>query len=126
MAKRKRRITRKDVSKYHEYLKSPEWYSFRRMVISVNGSKCARCGTDKKLQVHHKTYKNIFKELLSDVEVLCEACHSKHHKKVKAKLRNPRTGKKHRKRSKRLSHPKHEAQTATYYPSRKRNPRTNP
>lgn len=45
--------------------------------------RCSRCGYKfyrAKLHVHHKTYKNIFKEEPEDLELICESCHEVEHK----------------------------------------------
>lgn len=82
----------KDKEKYHEYLKSPEWKEFRKKAFEHYGKKCAHCKRTKFLQIHHKTYANIFNEKLEDVMVLCELHHKKIHgldvqKKKKKKKR---------------------------------------
>jgi hypothetical protein len=69
-------MTRKE--EYHNYLKSPEWKAFRKLAFEHYGRKCSECDRTKTLQIHHKTYDNIFNEKLEDVVVLCEY----HHKKV--------------------------------------------
>ena len=85
---------------YKKYLNSEEWLKIRLDIIQTR-KKCERCGSKNKLEVHHKHYKNIFKEEPEDLELLCRRCHKKehdildkenHHKKVKAKK------KKHNKR----------------------------
>ncbi len=65
-------------SEYKEYLRSKNWKQIRSDIITERG-KCERCGSKEHLQVHHKTYKNIFNELPTDLEVLCSRCHKKHH-----------------------------------------------
>lgn len=69
----------KDRSQYHEYLKSKEWETFRQKALDFYGRDCTKCKSKQRLQVHHKTYKNIFKEELEDVTILCETCHEKVH-----------------------------------------------
>lgn len=64
---------------YAEYLKSDHWKTTRRLALEHYGNKCDECGTTEKLEVHHKTYKNIGKENLSDLRILCR----KHHEEVK-------------------------------------------
>lgn len=64
---------------YKQYLESREWRDRRAKVLEFYGSKCALCGNGKNLQVHHKNYKNIFKETTDDLIVLCRECHSRHH-----------------------------------------------
>jgi len=64
--------------KYYKYLQSPEWADIRFHMLSAF-PKCQRCDSKFGLQVHHKTYKNIFKEEPEDLEVLCKACHRMEH-----------------------------------------------
>ena len=64
---------------YKEYLKSNNWKLKKAEVLKVKKNKCESCGSTKKLEVHHKTYKNIFKESLSDLKLLCRNCHMKEH-----------------------------------------------
>lgn len=69
----------KDKEKYHEYLLSPEWKEFRKKAFEHYGKKCAHCKRTKRLQIHHKTYINIFNEKLEDVMILCELHHARIH-----------------------------------------------
>jgi hypothetical protein len=64
---------------YHAYLRSKEWELFRQKAFDFYGRECKQCGSKHLLQVHHETYKNIFKEQLSDVTILCESCHEAVH-----------------------------------------------
>jgi hypothetical protein len=63
---------------YRQYLQSEGWKKKRLEAISYYGQKCNRCGEFGN-DVHHKTYKRIGDELLSDLEVLCRECHQVHH-----------------------------------------------
>ena len=67
---------------YRAYMHSPEWQEVRRRKFDQVGERCQRCGkwrhqleSPRILQVHHKTYKRLFHEWLSDLEVLCVPCH---------------------------------------------------
>ena len=73
---------------YQAYLKTPEWKAIRLLVINERKGKCERCGSTEKLEVHHKTYKNLFNEPLEDLELLCKVCHTKHHNKTNNKRKN--------------------------------------
>lgn len=106
----KRKINKKDKDKYKKYLLSDKWKLFRQKAIDFYGDNCGRCGNKKNLQVHHKTYRNIFKERLSDVIVLCSSCHKHAHK---LKKRN-QAGKWSRSRNAFYS-----KTPVTYYPDRK-------
>jgi choline dehydrogenase-like flavoprotein len=38
-------------------------------------NRCEGCGTTHSLELHHKTYERLSRELLSDLELLCKSCH---------------------------------------------------
>ncbi len=63
---------------YKEYLDSPAWETKRDAVKQRDGGQCV-CGA-KATEAHHKTYKNIGKEPLSDLVALCQECHKREHK----------------------------------------------
>jgi len=84
---------------YKSYLKSNEWAQIRIDLFSLRGRKCERCPNTKTLQIHHKTYKNIFKEEPSDLIILCGRCHRSEHfkpKKVKKALKPKKRKKKNK------------------------------
>lgn len=64
---------------YHQYLMSSQWESKRQELFKLRGKKCERCQDTKDIQVHHKTYDRLGQEKLTDLEVLCSACHQKEH-----------------------------------------------
>ncbi len=64
---------------YTKYLQSKEWLEIRLDILTTR-KVCEKCGSKKKLQVHHKHYKNIFKEEPEDLELLCDKCHVNEHK----------------------------------------------
>lgn len=68
--------------KYKEYLQTPHWKQVREKALLFYGKKCHLCGSKKQLNVHHNNYENLYRETLSDVVVLCKACHEKHHDKI--------------------------------------------
>lgn len=57
------------------YYHSDEWKQKAKKIKSDAGS-CARCGTKRKLQVHHLTYSNVPNENPNDLIVLCRWCHT--------------------------------------------------
>lgn len=65
---------------YRAYLHTPLWAQKRSEALLHYGKICNRCkseGTD----VHHKTYKRVGgDERMSDLEILCRACHDAHHR----------------------------------------------
>lgn len=67
-----------ETDRYKEYLLSKNWKIIRNDIIAERVC-CKCCGSKENLQVHHKTYKNIFNELPTDLELLCASCHVKRH-----------------------------------------------
>lgn len=64
---------------YAAYLRSNHWERVRRdWRISGRPKRCEVCG-DREYQLHHRTYERLGAELLSDLQALCERCHSLHH-----------------------------------------------
>lgn len=108
MRKKKRNKTKTrvvsgyDKAKYYRYLKSPQWKEKRRFALEFYGNQCGLCGSRYDLEIHHRSYKNIFRELMEDLMVLCETCHRTHHKEITL-----RKWKGH--------------EPVTYYPNRRRN-----
>jgi hypothetical protein len=64
---------------YKEYLLSPEWRAKRIQAFQHYGRKCCKCARTKNLQIHHKTYINIFNEPMEDLMVLCKRHHEEIH-----------------------------------------------
>ena len=65
--------------KYLKYLDSVEWANIKIDFKQYKGNKCELCNSTKKLHIHHKTYKRLFKEEYSDLMLVCEVCHNKIH-----------------------------------------------
>jgi len=72
---------------YPEYLKTTEWKIKARAAKEKVNNRCQLCNSHspKNLNVHHNNYLNIGNELDSDLIVLCEDCHAKHHDKLPRK-----------------------------------------
>lgn len=67
-------LTRKE---YGEYLFSEHWKDVKsRFWQSRMPKSCFVCGSHEQLQLHHKTYKRLFRERLTDLVLLCDTCHS--------------------------------------------------
>lgn len=64
---------------YLRYLQSPEWQEKRLQVLQRDKYRCVDCGARKRLEVHHTSYKRVFKEDLDDLITLCRACHEEEH-----------------------------------------------
>jgi hypothetical protein len=67
--------------RYLKYLDSKEWATIKIEMKLYKGNKCEICNSSKNLHVHHKNYKNLFKEEYSDLMLVCEVCHKKIHNK---------------------------------------------
>lgn len=66
---------------YSAYLATAHWQRTRLRAIEHYGDTCALCN-GVPINVHHRTYARIGEELLSDLIVLCEGCHSRFHSEV--------------------------------------------
>ncbi len=71
-------------NEYNEYLQSEHWKIVKRNFkkLKIN-KKCFVCGTKISLQVHHRTYKNLYKEKLTDFIFLCNTHHEEVHQFLK-------------------------------------------
>lgn len=61
-------------SEYNAYLKSPEWQKKRLLVIKRD-KECQSCLSAPATQVHHLTYKHVYKEPLFELVGVCKTCH---------------------------------------------------
>ena len=67
--------------KYKEYIHSEEWIEKRKEAFRFHGKECDKCGANKRLHIHHKTYKRLGNENVEiDLVPLCYKCHKKVHK----------------------------------------------
>jgi len=67
--------------------KARRWKRLRQEAFGVIGNRCWRCRrvfAKKNLQLHHLHYGTVGKETLTDVLLLCQACHSFKHKEMRA------------------------------------------
>ena len=71
-----------DVIDYEIYIQSDEWIesSARRSKLITTNGRCECCGANNGTHVHHITYRNLGKESVKDLSVLCPACHDYTHK----------------------------------------------
>ena len=69
------------VPRYKDYLFSEDWEIRKNKLMEELGSKCSKCSVDRKLNLHHKHYKNLGFETKNDVVLLCKDCHSEVHNK---------------------------------------------
>lgn len=63
----------------HQYLNSPEWKSKRIKVLTRADFCCEMCHAQTSLQVHHISYKRLYREPLTDLVALCSTCHQQVH-----------------------------------------------
>ena len=66
---------------YNEYLRSDTWAARRAKVIRRENGICQGCMEAQGTQVHHLTYDRVCRELLTDLALLCDACHENAHDK---------------------------------------------
>ena len=67
---------------YKEYLKSSAWKYLKNLSIKAAEGRCQLCNSNKKLEVHHRTYERIGEERIADLIVLCHNCHGRFHDKI--------------------------------------------
>lgn len=66
---------------YQDYLKTPEWYRRRAVVLKFAGNRCQVCNSEKQpLHIHHRSYQHRGTEPISDLICLCDECHSLFHR----------------------------------------------
>lgn len=70
---------------YKKYLKSKHWQDVKRRFkeSKLYIGKCFCCGSTKDLHLHHKSYRRLNKERLTDLIELCSVCHMKVHEMVR-------------------------------------------
>lgn len=67
---------------YTDYLQTLHWGAIRKRALKRARQKCQLCNSENAvLNVHHNNYERRGKERITDVIVLCQACHAKHHNK---------------------------------------------
>ena len=63
-----------------QYIASEEWDKKRKFVLARDKYTCQRCDVyDTRLNVHHITYANHFKEQPEDLITVCDQCHQELH-----------------------------------------------
>jgi hypothetical protein len=62
---------------YHSYLNSLQWQK-KKKDYRKSGfiTSCWACGSNKKIEFHHRTYNRLGCEAMSDIVALCTICHS--------------------------------------------------
>lgn len=67
---------------YQDYIRSQHWQDMRRRFYASGAYKgcCWCCGRrNVPLEIHHRTYKRMGHELISDLVALCRECHRESH-----------------------------------------------
>lgn len=77
---------------YRDYIKSSRWRKLAAMVRTLSGHRCQLCGVYARLQVHHRTYRRLGYELLSDLIALCANCHARVHERARRIRRSREQG----------------------------------
>lgn len=82
-----------ETQKYSSYLTSNKWKNIKNsLFIEFNYQpKCFCCGSKENIQVHHKTYKNVYNECQKDLVCLCKVCHENVHSIVKTAYKHRNT-----------------------------------
>jgi 5-methylcytosine-specific restriction endonuclease McrA len=74
----KRKKKEGPTGKYADYLNSPHWKEFRLLVMAFWSGECCLCTSDAQ-DVHHRHYRTIGNESLTDCVPLCRQCHTRVH-----------------------------------------------
>jgi len=64
---------------YEEYLQTEHWQHQRKKALKFWDHRCMLCFSNQSLIVHHRCYYRLWAELPTDVVVLCDQCHKRHH-----------------------------------------------
>jgi phage terminase large subunit GpA-like protein len=79
----KRELTERQ-KEYSKYLRSQDWKDRRTVLADQWNNKCACCGGNNILQLHHLNYDSLGTETIYDVVLLCKGCHCDiHHNRLK-------------------------------------------
>lgn len=81
----------KQKQKYLQYLESEHWRELREQAFRRDGYKCCHCGSTKKLRGHHIHYSKDLRNVpIKHILTLCEFCHTKEHRRLRAERRKNR------------------------------------
>lgn len=70
-------------TEYQNYLKSDHWKNLKSEKEKSRSKRCAICGDDRLVDLHHLRYKNIVDVDTSDLRWLCRRCHFLTHDLIK-------------------------------------------
>lgn len=62
-----------------EYMQSEKWKQLKLERLRIAQHKCESCGSTHNLHLHHITYERLTQELIEDVVILCNGCHTHIH-----------------------------------------------
>ncbi len=68
-----------DFVEYVNYRKTKKWKTLASHIKEIHKNKCAICGSERRLVIHHKTYVNLYNEKNEDLICICNTCHYKIH-----------------------------------------------
>lgn len=82
--------------RYESYLLTKEWQAKRLEKAIEQNYTCEICGkvVPKGFNIHHKTYKRLGCELMTDLMFLCEDCHMLVHEKIKKRKESDKKSRK--------------------------------
>lgn len=69
-------------TRYQKYLEGPIWEGVRERYYKDHKQECSACGSDKRINLHHKVYRGEGKEEICDLVPLCYKCHGELHRKI--------------------------------------------
>ncbi|MHC4213348.1 MAG: HNH endonuclease [Planctomycetota bacterium] len=76
------KLTKRQIE-YRKYLQTKRWKLIRYLVKVRDKRQCVKCGSRYRLDVHHKSYRNLGRGAIHketrDCETLCRSCHRKEH-----------------------------------------------
>lgn len=84
-------LRRLGLSTLRQYYKTTHWRALRG---AHRKKRCDQCGKGGRMALHHRTYLRLGRELVSDLETLCNACHRMEHNIPPRKSRPRKGGKK--------------------------------
>jgi 5-methylcytosine-specific restriction endonuclease McrA len=78
-------LTALGFANYRAYLASDHWSDLRRRYWQSRLPKCCyACGSKGHLDLHHRTYKRVGNERLTDLTLVCRECHQRIHEREKS------------------------------------------
>jgi hypothetical protein len=62
-------------ARYTAAVRGTRWRNMKQDMIRLRGGRCERCGYQHGLELHHRNYDRLGRELISDLELVCHRCH---------------------------------------------------